>query len=354
MATKQAFISHISAEAELAHGLKERLTRDFLGMLDIFVSSDRRTIEAGSRWLDEIDEALNAADLQLVLCSPQSVHRPWVNFEAGAAWLRRIPVIPLCHSGLVAGELPVPLSMLQAVDCSVEGLQKLYDAIAGVLDVRPPVIDFEVASRELRAIEEQQVRRAASVDRVDNPRILCVASEQYAQPAVGFDLDVGVLCSVFGAEAVTVERAVTRARLTELLTSTRFDIVHLVLPVEHETGALVFTPVDLGSYKPMGSAVERLSAAGLAALLAESQTRLVVLATCKALLLAVDVAHVANIAAADDIISGVAAAEWSDCFYRLLRQGKSVFKAMEITRSQSEVPIRGVRQRDVAFAFDAA
>ena len=106
-----------------------------------------------------------------------------------------------------------------------------------------------------------------------------------------------------------------------------------------------------GLRSPASGDVERLSPSGLAALLTESQSRLVVLATCKALLLAVDVAHVANMAAADDIISGEAAAEWSDCFYRLLKQGKSVFKAMDLTRSQVDVPIRGIRHRDVVFAF---
>ena len=78
---------------------------------------------------------------------------------------------------------------------------------------------------------------------------------------------------------------------------------------------------------------------------------MVVLASCRALLLAVEVAHVANMAAADDEISGETASEWADCFYRLLRQGKSVFKAMDLTRAQTDVPIRGVRHQDVAFTF---
>jgi TIR domain len=354
MAAKQVFISHISSETELAQGLQQRLGRDFLGMLDIFVSSDRHTIEAGSRWLDEVDRALNAADVQLVLCSRTSVDRPWVNFEAGAAWLRGIPVVPVCHSGLTVEELPVPLTLLEGVEGSAAGLQKLYDTIARVLAVNTPAIDFTEAAREFRLLEERQMQLAAAVDRVDNPRILCVASEQYAEPSFGFDLDVDVLRSAFGADRVTVESAVNRRRLTELLTWERFDIVHLVLAVEHESGALLFTPIELDTYRPAAGHVERLSSTGLAALLTESQTRLVVLATCKALLLAVDVAHVANMAAADDIISGEAAAEWSECFYGLLRQGKSVFRAMEITRTQTDVPIRGIRQRDVAFSFPQA
>jgi hypothetical protein len=351
VAAKTAFISHISAETELAQGLKARLTRDFLGMLDIFVSSDRHTIEAGSRWLEEVDRALSTADVELVLCSKASVGRPWVNFEAGAAWLRGIPVVPVCHSGFTLAQLPVPLSMLQGVELGMGGLQKLYDTIARVLGVSTPAVDFSVAASELRQLEERQLRNADVIERVDNPRVLCAASAQYAEPNFGFHLDVEVLRAIFGAERVTVESATTRSRLTELLARENYEIVHLVLPVERKTGSLLFSRVDLRTHEPVGRA-DRLSPEGLAALLVESQTRLVVLATCNALLLAVDIAHVANMAAADADISGGDAAEWSECFYGLLRQGKSVHKAMDLAKVQVDVPIRAVRQRDVAFTFN--
>ena len=67
---KTVFISHISDETEVARWGKARMDRDFLGTLDIFVSSDRSTIAAGRKWLDEVDKALKRADLQIVLCSP--------------------------------------------------------------------------------------------------------------------------------------------------------------------------------------------------------------------------------------------------------------------------------------------
>lgn len=352
MAHKQLFISHISSEAELAQRLKQRIEADFLGMLDIFVSSDRHTIQAGTKWLDEVDRALKDADLQLVLCSMESVNRPWVNFEAGAAWLRGIPVIPVCHSGLAPRALPVPLSMLQAVECAkAEGLQKLYDAIATVLQVKTPRADFDTIAQGVRQFEEMYRLTILGVDRVEDPRILCAASQQYAEPSFGFHLDVQVLRATFGAERVTVETSVTRKRMTELLAGGRFDIVHLVTAVDQTTGDLIFSPVTVKSVEPVATKLDKLSATSFAALLRESQTRLVVLATCKALLLAVEVAHVANMAATDAEIAGETAAEWADCFYSLLRHGHPVFKAFDIARSQVDAPIRAVRQRDVAFSF---
>jgi hypothetical protein len=350
MANKKVFISHISAESELAQRLKQRLENDFLGLIDIFVSSDHKTIKAGTKWLDEVDKALKSADLQIILCSKESVGRPWVNFEAGAVWLRGISVIPVCHSGMKPTDLPVPLSMLQAVESSQpEGLQQLYDAIAAKLKVRVPAVDFTSIARDLQEFEKKYVQKTRLLERIEQPRILCAASEQYAQPSLGFHLDVAVLEAAF-PQKVTVESKLTRKRLLELLTNQRFDIVHLVLAIDPETGDLVFSPIDFVTYKPATPHADRMTPASFAALLLESQTSLVVLATCRALLLAVEVAHVANMAASDTEITGAAAAEWAECFYSLLAQGKSLYKAFDITKSQISTPIRPVRHKDVAFA----
>jgi len=71
------------------------------------------------------------------------------------------------------------------------------------------------------------------------------------------------------------------------------------------------------------------------------------------LLLAVAVAPVANMAATNKDITGEQAAEWAECFYGLLSQGRSVHKAFDLTSTQVEVPIFGVRQRDVVFSVTA-
>ena len=57
---------------------------------------------------------------------------------------------------------------------------------------------------------------------------------------------------------------------------------------------------------------------------------------------------------ARDCRTGDEAAEWEECFYRLLVQGKSVHKAFDITRQQSRASIRGVRQKDVRFGITPA
>jgi len=112
---KRAFISHISEEADVAKALKVVLVRDFLGLLTVFVSSDTESIAAGEEWLRSVEQALENCAMQIILCSPDSITRPWINFEAGAAWIRKIPLIPICHSGLTPRDLPMPLSLRQAI-----------------------------------------------------------------------------------------------------------------------------------------------------------------------------------------------------------------------------------------------
>ena len=75
----------------------------------------------------------------LSLLSPQSVSRPWINFEAGAAWMAKAKVIPVCFGGLSIASLPKPYSSLQAVDLETyEGSFYLVNSIARHLNLALP------------------------------------------------------------------------------------------------------------------------------------------------------------------------------------------------------------------------
>ena len=147
---KQVFISHISEEAEVAKRLKTAIRRDFLYLPDVFVSSDGQSVEAGEDWLHSIERALKKSALLLILCSRDSIKRPWINFEAGAAWMRRIPLVPVCHSGLIPSDLPLPLLLRQGVALEhPEGLCSLYRRVAKVLRCGVPQIAFDELAFEL-------------------------------------------------------------------------------------------------------------------------------------------------------------------------------------------------------------
>jgi TIR domain len=143
------FVSHISQDQAVADWLKTTLNRDFLRLLEVFVSSDTESIEVGTPWFDSVRQALADARVLIVLCSPASIGKPWINFEVGAAWIINKPIIPLCHSGLSPAELPMPLSLRQGINLSEpEGIERLYEGLARELDVGIPEKDFtELAGR---------------------------------------------------------------------------------------------------------------------------------------------------------------------------------------------------------------
>jgi hypothetical protein len=131
------FVSHISEESEIAALLKQTIEEDFLDLVKLFQSSDIGSIVAGDDWLAAVQQALQDAAAVIVLCSHSSIHRPWVQFELGAAWSRQVPIIPICHSGLKAADLPMPLSRKEAVELAApDGFARLYQAIAKIIDLK--------------------------------------------------------------------------------------------------------------------------------------------------------------------------------------------------------------------------
>lgn len=80
------FISFIHEEEKVAAAVQTLLEKKLSGN-KIVLSSDRWQVHAGEIWLDRIRKELASARVVLLMLSAQSVLRPWVNFEAGAAWL---------------------------------------------------------------------------------------------------------------------------------------------------------------------------------------------------------------------------------------------------------------------------
>jgi hypothetical protein len=144
IAKPKLFISHIADEGDLAQILKDVISKAFLDLVDVFVSSDGKSITVGSKWLQDVDDALTSAKAMLILCSRESVSRPWINFEAGAGWVRGIPVVPICHTGMRPVDLPIPLNMLEGVQASDEtGLRQTIELVASQLGSAVPKIDYE-------------------------------------------------------------------------------------------------------------------------------------------------------------------------------------------------------------------
>jgi hypothetical protein len=146
-----AFVTHISEESDLARVLSRRIEEGFNGGVDVFVSSDPTNLRAGDKWFPTLAKKLSTCRIQILLLSPAAIEARWVYFEAGAAWSRKgVRQVPLCHSGLAPGHLPMPLSELQlGMLDRPESLRSLYEDLAAEAEQNVPKVDFEQLAREL-------------------------------------------------------------------------------------------------------------------------------------------------------------------------------------------------------------
>ena len=367
MPPAKVFVSHISKEAALAEVLQKNIEKHFLGLIKVFVSSDGASIEAGDDWLRSLREALEGAQAVIVLCSKDSVGRPWVNFEAGAAWLRDVPIIPVCHTDLTPDALPLPLQLLQAVEAGQpSGLKRLYARLAKIIEApQEPEVDHEQIAESVRRCEEtyrQARREGAALDLILKPRILCAASPQFAA-LCEYQKDLAVIRQAFPDSVVMEEPAMTGQRLREALTEDQFDLIHLICFVDPETGTLVFNDIpDEEPAPPAEGAAEAetpaadegpldlVSPDGFARLVEMSGARLAILASCDSMRLGAKMARTTNMVTAYDIVNNDQIIEWERCFYRMLSKGHPLSKAFEVSSATSDAPMSLLLKKDVAFA----
>jgi TIR domain len=109
------FISHSSRDTWVARRIAQEITAcggtPFL---------DEAGVHIGSDFEREILDSLDKAHELLVLLTPWALDRAYIWAEVGAAWSRRIPIIPVLH-GLTVSDLEVRPS--------VPGLLKRRDMI---------------------------------------------------------------------------------------------------------------------------------------------------------------------------------------------------------------------------------
>ena len=167
-------------------------------------------MKAGERWLDRIQSELREAKVIIVLVSLQSVTRPWINFEAGAAWLNGAHVVPACIGDLTVKNLPKPYNDFHAVRLASD--DELYQLIRSVSEATGDAISAPPPppwTRELVALQEALSKatevRVSSPSVKDEPTISRQAEQLLAEAArsatgqiARYDLDQGLVIKVNG------------------------------------------------------------------------------------------------------------------------------------------------------------
>ena len=147
------FISHISEEALFALLLKDFIESTFLGQCEVSLSSNAGHSEASATWLEELDDTLTSTELLFVLCSSKSIRQPWVHFEFGSAWTRKIPITCICHSGQSKSGLPAHLRTFSSFDADDHDfMEQLLNGLATLLGIeRLPRLSYDTMKAEMRA-----------------------------------------------------------------------------------------------------------------------------------------------------------------------------------------------------------
>jgi hypothetical protein len=135
----RVFVSHSHEEFAIANAIKHQFDLIFAEMVDVFLSED---IPLGADWLMAIRDALQKADVIVVLFSPSSQSRPWINIEAGYGVMAGKPVIPVCCLGLKKENLPTIYGLRQALYPTDEGdVLKLLESVASATPARRLLVE---------------------------------------------------------------------------------------------------------------------------------------------------------------------------------------------------------------------
>jgi hypothetical protein len=145
------FISHIGEEKAIALKLQMLIQAAFANAFPVFVSSDPASLSGGEEWYHYILENLAKAKVVLVMLSPESAERPWINFEAGFGTGGKSRVIPLALRGLSFDTLDYPLKGLQG--CYLPQLTEILKEISTRMGVSMGKVDVGAAWEEINDIE---------------------------------------------------------------------------------------------------------------------------------------------------------------------------------------------------------
>lgn len=195
------------------------------------------------------------------------------------------------------------------------------------------------ACRKVKDEARAQGRRTdANYEELENPRVLCAASAQWAD--FGFQEDIAAIKTAFG-KRVVVRPALEGTALAKVLTSGEWAIVHLVCFVDPARGELIFSPVELrgGSDIVVPANAARLAPEALAELCEQAKVQLLVLATCDSATYVQRLSRSTRVVSSPTLVTGKAVGEWARLFYKQLAEGKALSQAFFTAQSVTNIPL---------------
>jgi DNA-binding PadR family transcriptional regulator len=138
--TVRVFISHSSADIDLAEALTDLLERAFhFGRESIRCTSvTGYSLPTGARIDDQLRFEIEQSEVLIALITETSLSSTYVLFELGARWVLRRPLFPLLAKGLRSADLKEPLKALAAATCDKrDDVLRLVESVADALSLAP-------------------------------------------------------------------------------------------------------------------------------------------------------------------------------------------------------------------------
>jgi Predicted nucleotide-binding protein containing TIR-like domain len=320
---------------------------------------DEGVFNLGNSTLDDLLKALDDYDFAVFVFSPDDLTRmrksdsPTVRdnvvFELGL-FMGRIGkhrTFWITPRGLGAPHIPTDLRGINTATFEP------FSGTASNTDIRP--IMGPTCDRIREVINQLGRRNDRLIYEIENPRILCAASPQYAE--LGFTGDVAAIQACF--PTVTVSHDIDATRLRQSLVAGNWDIVHLVTYVDPLTGDLVLNHISFeaggvspGAGSDYGSATNRISTEGLVRLVEDANVQLVVLNTCDSLVLAARLARVTNVVAGFGWVEAGTAVDWAQMFYTLLARRRTLSSSFDISQKATNVGLVLVTKKDFRLVMN--
>jgi len=208
--------------------------------------------------------------------------------------------------------------------------------VAGFAFFRPEALSGIRPAPETSKPEVSQLPPAIEI--VSKPSLLlATASHEHTQPYL--EKDIKIIEALFPKRQIKISRGITSAQLRNLLSDNRYDILHLTIPVDKDSGSLKFDNDEQMSAVEFANWVETCGA------------KLVVLAICDSLMLAARIARTTNmISALDTIKNENDFLEWERTFYKMLSRGHPLSRAYEFARPQANARMVLLMTKDFAIA----
>ena len=122
MNSNQIFLSHIQEEEKIVLEFRDLMKRIFDDTIKFYLFQKN---ESGAEMVDSITKNLNDSQIFVIFCSPESISKPWINFEIGFANKmnkddNQKTIIPVLYLNLKKEQLPSYLSNLIYVQLDLD------------------------------------------------------------------------------------------------------------------------------------------------------------------------------------------------------------------------------------------